>query len=83
MSQPGTVSACARLARHPTFSKCPEMKTVDLSYHEARAEEELALAQTATSPGAVRAHVALAELHLEIVYNPATTGQARANRTAS
>jgi len=47
------------------------MKTADLSYHEARAEEELALAQIATSPGAVRAHVALAEMHLEIVYEPA------------
>jgi hypothetical protein len=53
------------------------MKTNHLSYHEARAEEELAHAQNATSPGAVRAHVALAEMHLEIVYDPAasaTTG---------
>lgn len=47
------------------------MKANDLSYHEARAEEELALAETAASAGAVRAHVALAELHLEIVYDPA------------
>jgi len=80
MSQPGTVSACARLARHPTFSKCQDMKTVDLSYHEARAEEELALAQTAASPGAVRAHVALAEMHLEIVYDPSVSEVTRANR---
>ncbi len=57
------------------------MKTVDLSYHEARAEEELALAQTAASPGAVRAHVALAEMHLEIVYDPSATEPDRANRT--
>lgn len=40
----------------------------DLSYHEARAEEELAKAETATTPGAVRAHVALADMHLDIVY---------------
>jgi hypothetical protein len=39
-----------------------------LSYHEARAEEELARAERATTPGAVRAHVALADLHLEILY---------------
>jgi hypothetical protein len=58
------------------------MKTANLSYHEARAEEELALAQAATNPGAVRAHVALAEMHLEIVYDPAATGQARANDKA-
>jgi hypothetical protein len=44
------------------------MKNEDLSYHEARAEEELARAESATSPGAVRAHVALADMHLEIVY---------------
>jgi hypothetical protein len=50
------------------------MKTNDLSYHEARAEEELALAETATTPGAVRAHVALAEMHLEIVHDPAAAG---------
>jgi hypothetical protein len=49
------------------------MKTDDdLSYHEARAEEELARAESATSAGAVRAHVALAEMHLDIVYNPQT-----------
>ena len=54
------------------------MKTNHLSYHEARAEEELALAQNATSPGAVRAHVALAEMHLEIVYEPATSEAAGA-----
>jgi len=44
------------------------MKNEDLSYHEARAEEELARAESATSPDAVRAHVALADMHLEIVY---------------
>lgn len=44
------------------------MNDEDLSYHEARAEEELALAETAVTPGAVRAHVALADMHLEIVY---------------
>jgi len=49
------------------------MKTNHLAYHEARAEEELALAQNATSPGAVRAHVALAEMHLEILYDPPTS----------
>ena len=59
------------------------MTTNDLSYHEARAEEELALAQTATSPGAVRAHVALAEMHLDIVYQPvAATGAAPADGQA-
>ena len=57
------------------------MKTADLSYHEARAEEELALAQTATSPGAVRAHVALAEMHLEILYDPLGTEAGCANGT--
>jgi len=45
-----------------------DMKNPTLSYHEARAEEELDLAQTATTPGAVRAHVALADMHLEILY---------------
>ena len=60
----------------------PDMKTTDLCYHEARAEEELALAQTATSAGAVRAHVALAEMHLEIVYDPTATAVAPANGTA-
>jgi len=44
------------------------MKTDHLSYHEARAEEELALAQTAATANAVRAHVTLAEMHLEFVY---------------
>lgn len=44
------------------------MKNEDLSYHEARAEEELALAEAADTPGAVRAHVALADMHLDIVY---------------
>jgi hypothetical protein len=39
------------------------------SYHEARAEEQLALAERATTPGAVRAHVALADMHLEILYS--------------
>ena len=71
MSQPGTVSARARLAPDQTQNKCRKMKTEDLSYHEARAEEELALAETATTAGAVRAHVALAEMHLEILYQPA------------
>ena len=42
--------------------------TENLSYHEARAEEELVRAEAATTPGAVRAHVALAEMHLDIVY---------------
>ena len=70
MSQPGTVSARMRLAPERFPSKSRTMKTNDLSYHEARAEEELALAQTATSAGAVRAHVALAEMHLDIVYQP-------------
>jgi len=55
------------------------MKTNDLSYHEARAEEELALAETATSPGAVRAHVALAEMHLDIIYQPPLAEVARAD----
>jgi len=71
MSQPGTVSARARLAPDETLNKCRKMKTENLSYHEARAEEELALAETATTAGAVRAHVALAEMHLEILYQPA------------
>lgn len=48
------------------------MKNQDLSYHEARAEEELAQAEAAATPGAVRAHVALADLHLEIVYGAPT-----------
>ena len=51
------------------------MNSEPLSYHEARAEEELALAETATTPGAVRAHVALADMHLEILYrDPAPAG---------
>lgn len=44
------------------------MKHETLSYHEARAEEELRRAERATTTGAVRAHVALAEMHLDIVY---------------
>jgi len=48
------------------------MKTDHLSYHEARAEEELALAQTAATANAVRAHVTLAEMHLEFVYEART-----------
>ena len=40
-----------------------------LSYHEARAEEQLALAERATTPVAVRAHVALADMHLEFLYS--------------
>jgi hypothetical protein len=44
------------------------MKSENLSYHEARAEEELALAEAAATAGAVRAHVALADMHLEILY---------------
>jgi hypothetical protein len=47
------------------------MKSEDLFYHEARAEEQLALAERATTPGAVRAHVGLADMHLEIVYREA------------
>jgi hypothetical protein len=46
----------------------PTRPTDPLSYHEARAEEELALAQTAATPHAVRAHMTLAEMHLEFVY---------------
>ena len=45
-----------------------DMKHETLSYHEARAEEELRRAERATTTGAVRAHVALAEMHLDIVY---------------
>jgi hypothetical protein len=59
-----------RLAPERFAPKWRTMKTSDLSYHEARAEEELALAQTAHTADAVRAHVALAEMHLDIVYNP-------------
>lgn len=44
------------------------MNTEDRSYHEARAEEELARAEAAATPGAVRAHVTLADMHLDIVY---------------
>ena len=57
-----------RLAPFCSHNHLSDMKNEDLSYHEARAEEELALAETATDPGVVRAHVALADLHLEIVY---------------
>jgi hypothetical protein len=46
-----------------------EMTPDSPSYHEARAEEQLALAERATTPGAVRAHVALADMHLEILYS--------------
>ena len=53
------------------------MKTEDLSYHEARAEEELAQAEAATTPGAVRAHVALADLHLEILYRDPPAQESR------
>lgn len=59
------------------------MKTNDLSYHEARAEEELTLAEKATTPGAVRAHVALAELHLEIVYESDLDAEADAPTSKS
>jgi len=45
-----------------------DMTSETLSYHEARAEEELRRAERATTAGAVRAHVALAEMHLDIVY---------------
>jgi len=79
LARRGTVSARMRLAPGPSQLTFRTMTTNDLSYHEARAEEELALAQTATSPGAVRAHVALAEMHLDIVYQPvapAAAGQA-------
>lgn len=34
------------------------------AYHEGRAEEELELAQRASGPKAVKAHVELAELHM-------------------
>jgi len=52
----------------PTTNHIMDMKTETLSYHEARAEEELRRAERATTTGAVRAHVALAEMHLDIVY---------------
>jgi len=52
----------------PTINHIMDMKTETLSYHEARAEEELRRAERATTTGAVRAHVALAEMHLDIVY---------------
>lgn len=52
----------------PIPNQLSEMNSETPSYHEARAEEELALAETATTPGAVRAHVALADMHLEILY---------------
>lgn len=54
------------------------MNSENQSYHEARAEEELALAEAAVTPGAVRAHVALADMHLEILYRdlvPVLDGQ--------
>jgi hypothetical protein len=54
-----------------------DMTNENLSYHEARAEEELLRAERATTTGAVRAHVALAEMHLDIVYRetpPPTSG---------
>jgi hypothetical protein len=37
------------------------------SYHERRAEQELALAQQAGTIWAVRAHMALAELHMDMI----------------
>jgi len=73
-ARPGTVSARTRLAPYRNHNQLSEMNRENLpslpslSYHETRAEEESALAQTATTPGAVRAHVALADLHLEILY---------------
>jgi hypothetical protein len=69
VTRSGTASAHARLAPFVAPNHLGEMTTEVLSYHEARAEEELALAETAISPGAVRAHVALADLHLDIVYS--------------
>jgi hypothetical protein len=62
----GFVAWASGAETNPNHLDC--MKTDNLSYHEARAEEELALAQTAATANAVRAHVTLAEMHLEFVY---------------
>lgn len=59
------------------------MKSETSSYHEARAEEELAHAQAAETPGAVKAHVALADMHLEILYSDsALNGNERPERAS-
>ena len=55
------------------------MKNEYCSYHEGRAEEELALAQNATSLEAVKAHATLAELHLRIVYDQASERDGEGN----
>jgi hypothetical protein len=68
-ARPGTVSAHARLGATQVHDQITEMTPDSPSYHEARAEEQLALAERATTPGAVRAHVALADMHLEILYS--------------
>ena len=39
------------------------------SYHEGRAEEELALAQRAKLAAVVKAHMELAEMHLAEIYD--------------
>ena len=70
----GTVLPHARLAPRLIHNQLYEMKSENLSYHEARAEEELALAEAAATPGAVRAHVALADMHLEILYRDPASG---------
>ena len=40
------------------------------SYFQARAEEEIEAAQSATHPEAVRAHYLLAGYYLDLVHNP-------------
>ena len=45
-----------------------------LSYFQARAEEEIEAAQSATHPEAVRAHYLLAGYYLDLVHNPVAAG---------
>jgi hypothetical protein len=48
----------------------------DGQYYEARAEQELALAQGSNHPAVVRAHFLLAGLYLDRLYNPDGDGEA-------
>lgn len=41
----------------------------DAEYYQERAEQEIALAQTADHPAAVRAHFDLAGFYLDMVHN--------------
>lgn len=49
-------------------SATPAMSEEDAAYFQRRAEEELEMAQKATRPDVVAAHVALADAYLERIH---------------